>query len=133
VVDPISARFVYRHQKEYFNHKTYIEFLDQSVLSSFYKKNNGRLFLIQDNASYHKKPETYDWFKENRKYIEVQCLPPYHPELNAAECVWKHTRKTTTHNQYHEKEENLQNALFKTFSKIQKQPNLIKGLMRPFL
>lgn len=101
-------------------------------MPAFWKKGAGRIYLIQDNASYHKKPETYEWFSKNRKRIHVQCLPPYHPELNAEERIWWYTRKHATHNRYHETKESLQNALNSTFSKITKDPNLVKGLMRPF-
>src|SRR6266550_3990287 len=55
-----------------------------------------RIYLIQDNASYHKKQETYAWFKANRRYLEVFQLPPYWPELNATERIWNYTRKYVT-------------------------------------
>jgi len=132
-VHPKSARCIFRLQKDYFNHKTYIAFLERDLLPTFWKRRAGRVYLIHDNASYHKKAETYEWFSRNRRYIEVQCLPPYHPELNAAEKLWWYTRKQTTHNRYYEKEAMLQNALKTTFSKMRKKPNLIKGLVQQYL
>lgn len=131
-VAPQTARCIFRIQKEYFNHKTYISFLEDDLLPTFWRKGRGRIYLIQDNASYHKKTETYEWFSKNRKFVEVQCLPPYHPELNAAEKLWWYTRKEATHNQYHAKEEMLRNALQTTFSKIKKKPSLVRGLVRPY-
>lgn len=101
------------------------------MLSNFYTKNH-RVYLIQDNASYHKKTETYEWFKKNRKYIEVFCLPPYLPELNATERIWQYTRKNSTHNKYFETKEELINALDKNFCEIQQNPELIMGLLKPF-
>lgn len=90
------------------------------------------MFLIQDNASYHKKTETYSWFKENRKYIEVFCLPPYFPQLNAAEQIWRYTRKNATHNRYFDTKELLCKSLFQIFEDIQKNPDKISGLIKPF-
>jgi len=109
---------------------TYIEFLEQ-MQNHYYKKGH-RIYLIQDNASYHKKPETYDWFTANRKYIEVFNLPPYCPELNSTERIWHYTRMQATHNRYYDTKEDLCNALFLTFSTIQKTPNLINALLTPF-
>jgi transposase len=63
--------------------------------------------LRQDNASYHKKQETYDWFKANRRYVEVFQLPPYWPELNATERIWNYTRKYVTYNRFFERPQDL--------------------------
>lgn len=126
-----SGKFVHKHHQEgKFNYETYIEFLDYLV-SKLYKKNH-RIYLIQDNASYHKKQETYEWFSSNRKYIEVFNLPPYCPELNAVERVWHYTRMAATHNRYYDSKEELCAALSTTFKSVQENPSLIKGLLAPF-
>src|SRR3989339_2108746 len=65
-----GGRFIYKHQEEYFNYETYISFLEGDLLPAF-SRTKHRIYLIQDNAGYHKKHETYEWFKSNRKYIEV--------------------------------------------------------------
>jgi hypothetical protein len=56
-----NAQFVYQHQEEYFHSKSYVAFLDEVMLPSFYRRGH-RVFLMQDNVSYHKKQETYQWF-----------------------------------------------------------------------
>src|SRR5438309_11713737 len=84
-----------------FQWETYLAFLEQVVVPAFYRRRH-RIYLIQDNASYHKKQETYDWFKANRRYVEVFQLPPYWPELNATERIWNYTRKHVTHNRFFE-------------------------------
>jgi len=73
---------------------------------TFYRRRH-RIYLVQDNASYHKKQETHDWFQANRRYVEVLPLPPYWPELNATERVWNHTRKHVTHNRFYERPQDL--------------------------
>lgn len=122
---------MYRHQTAYFNADTYISFLDQTLLPSFYKRKH-RIYLIQDNASYHKKPEVFEWYKKNRSRIEVFLLPPYSPEFNATERIWQYTRKHATHNRYFDSPRELCSALFKTFDDIQRDPNQIAGYLRPF-
>jgi transposase len=94
-----NCRIEYKHQEEYFNYETCIRFLEESILDKFYSKGH-RVFLIQDNAPYHKKPETYEWFSKNHKYVEVACLPRYTPELNAIERVWHYTRMEAMHNRF---------------------------------
>jgi hypothetical protein len=71
-----DASFTYLHQQDYFQWETYLAFLEQVVVPAFYRRHH-RIYLIQDNASYHKKQETYEWFKANRRYVEVFQPPPY--------------------------------------------------------
>ncbi len=126
-----DGQFAYRHQTEYFNAENYIDFLDAVLLESFYRKGK-RIYLIQDNASYHKKPEVYAFFKANRKKIEVFQLPSYSPDYNPTECIWKYTRKNSTHNQYFDSPLELCASLFDTFDGIQKHPEKVMGLLQPF-
>jgi transposase len=94
---------------------------------------NSKVYYIQDNASYHKSEETWKWFKENRKWIEVHNLPPYCPELNAAEALWKYTRRSGTHNKYFETEEHLHETLVNILGTMYENPKTIEGYMAPFL
>jgi len=130
-VDIASGRFAYRHQTEYFNAESYIHFLEHTLMPGLYKRNH-RIYLIQDNASYHKKPEVYEWFSTNRKRMEVYLLPPYSPQFNAVERIWHYTRMQSTHNRYFDTPQELCNSLFETFADIQHHPEKILGFMKPF-
>jgi transposase len=127
----LNGQFVYRHQTEYFNAQTYRSFLEEEVLPAYYRRGR-RIYLIQDNASYHKKPEVYEWFQSQRRRMEVFCLPPYSPELNAEERLWQFTRKNATHNRFFENPAELCASLFRTFDDIQKHSEKILGLLAPF-
>jgi transposase len=126
-----QAQFVYRHQTEYFHHESYVAFLDEVVLPRFYRRGH-RVYLIQDNASYHKQADTYAWFARQRRYLEVFQLPPYWPQLNATERIWHHTRMAATHNRYFERPEALRDALLRTFEDIRRHPAQIRNLLMPF-
>ena len=76
------ARFAWRHQTEYFNHLTYLSFLEEVLLPSFYRRGH-RVYLIQDNASYHTHPEVMAWFDRQSRRLAVFALPKYSPEFNA--------------------------------------------------
>jgi transposase len=59
-----------------------------------------RVDLIQDNASFHKKPEVLEFFDKHHRQIEVFWLPKYSPDFNATERLWHYTRKESTHHRY---------------------------------
>jgi transposase len=105
--------------------------LEHTLLPRFYRRNH-RVYLIQDNASYHKKAEVYEWFSANRKRLDVYLLPPYSPEFNDVERIWHYTRIKSTHNRYFDTTEELCQSLFSTFADIQQHPEEILGLMKPF-
>ena len=127
-----DGKYIYKHQEKYFNNETYIEFLEENLLKEMYNKGH-RIYLIQDNAGYHKHKEVYKWFKNNRKYIEVFQLPPYSPEFNLVERIWQYIRKEVTHNHYFATPEELCSALFGGLDKITKDPECILGYLKPFL
>jgi len=77
-IELYCARFLYHFQKV-FNSDTYIDYLERTLRSYFPRK----IYLIQDNASYHKDKIVWAWFSQHRKYMEVFNLPAYSPELNA--------------------------------------------------
>lgn len=129
-VDVTSSKFIYSGD-EVFNVPSYLNFLEYMGTEMFEK--NKKVYFIQDNASYHKSSETWKWFRENRKWIEVHNLPPYCPELNAAEALWKVTRRSGTHNKHFETEEQLISTLDTVLGNMYENPKKISGYMAPFL
>ena len=73
-----------------------------------------------------------EWFKANRRYVEVFQLPPYWPELNATERIWNYTRKFVTHNRFFERPQDLCDALFRRFDYVRRHPQEIEDLLYPF-
>jgi transposase len=124
--------FVWRHQTEYFNARTYLSFVDQDVLPHFYRRRH-RVYLIQDNATYHKKPEILEFFAKHRRHIEVFPLPPASPDFNATERLWHYTRKASTHNRYFDAPEALCQSLFTTFTDMQNILKKSKDCWHPFV
>lgn len=126
-VEIYTAQFTY-HRADVFNAETYLVFLEQ-LARRYYPK---RTHLIQDNASYHKDATVWSWFTHNRRWLEVQPLPAYSPELNATERIWHHTRVAGTHNRYFVSEEELVGTLHRVFRSIQHNPINIRGYLQPF-
>ena len=59
-----------------------------------------KVYLYVDGASWHKGAEVREFLSQHAE-IEMEYLPPYHPELNVQERVWRHIRYTVTTNRYH--------------------------------
>ena len=128
-IDIISAKFTYDITDGMFNTQTYLEFLEK--IAKKYHRN--KVLYIQDNVSYHKDREAWDWFKDNRKWLEVYNLPPYSPEFNATERLWHYTRISGTHNRYFDSRDSLLETLERIFTGMQKDKTRIIGYLKPFL
>jgi len=127
MIELYGARFLYHFQKV-FNASTYIEYLER-ILRSYFPR---RVYLIQDNASYHKDGEVWRWFSDQRKYFQVYNLPAYSPQFNALERIWHFTRLHGTHNRYFPTQDELYSALTSTFRSIQRNPSQVQGYLRPY-
>jgi len=88
---------------------------------------------FQDNATYHKDGDVRAWFDANRHWLEVHHLPPYSPELNPTERLWRYTRHTGTHNRYFRDEKELTGTLSRVFGEMQSYPQLIRPYLQSFL
>jgi transposase len=80
-----------------FNAETFQLFLAQLIR---HKRKGKTIVVIVDNASWHKSRELQPWLEAHKGIIRLDYLPPYSPDLNAIERVWKLTRRLRTHNRY---------------------------------
>lgn len=88
----------------------------------------GKIFLILDNATWHRARDLKEFFIKNQKRLVRIFLPPYSPELNPIERVWRITRRQVTHNRYFKSVEDLGIALTSHFAKWQKPNNTLRLL-----
>lgn len=58
-----------------------------------------KLVLIWDNCGWHRGSKVTEWIKQDGNTKTIY-FPPYTPELNPQEHVWKEGRRHVTHNQY---------------------------------
>ena len=59
-----------------------------------------KIVVIIDNARYHHASLHEDWRQEVAERFCLHFLPPYSPELNPIERVWKLIRRRCLHNRY---------------------------------
>lgn len=58
------------------------------------------ILLVWDNASWHKSKEVRKWLSKTKHKIHLIAFPPYAPDLNPQEHVWKTGRAKVTHNKF---------------------------------
>ena len=124
-----SPYFVYQFAPV-FNGRTFFGFLKELVRRCPRRK----VFLIIDNGPCHRLDEDGQrWLADHRDRIELFRLPPYSPELNGIEGVWKVTKKRTTHNRFYPTVAERDAALTSTFETFKAYPALIAGHVARFL
>lgn len=67
--------------------------------------------VILDNARYHHATLHQTWRQEVADHFRLHFLPPYSPELNPIERVWKLIRRCCLHNGYFPTLDDVVNAL----------------------
>lgn len=87
-----------------------------------------RLVLILDNAPYHHARILQPFRREHRRVLRLDYLPPYSPELNPIERVWKLARRLCTHNQYFPKLQDLIDAVSRQMAAWQKPNSTLSRL-----
>jgi transposase len=90
--------FVYRQEPECFNAQTFWAFLKQLERAS--AASGRRVVVISDNAKYHHATLHKAWREARADRFALDYLPPYSPELNPIERVWKLVRRLRLHNRY---------------------------------
>lgn len=112
-----------------FNALTFLEFLKHIVRGC-----RRKLFLIIDNGPCHNLDAAGQaWLARNRHRVELFRLPPYSPEFNAIEGVWKVAKKRTTHNRFFRTTDERDAALASTFEEFDVRPELTVGQVARFL
>lgn len=120
----IEGRPRFRHLfASKFNGATFLTFL--KVLVRWSRR---KILLIIDNGPCHNlNTQGKAWLAANTHRIELFRLPPYSPEFNGIEGIWKVTKKLTTHNRYYRTTTERDEALEKTFQGFNRRPSQIAG------
>lgn len=81
-----------------FEGATFWPFLQR--LHSVSAQSGRAVVIIIDNAKYHHAKLHQPWREQQAPDFILDYLPPYSPELNPIERVWKRTRRNCVHNVY---------------------------------
>jgi len=93
-----DGKLLYAREEDKFEAQSCWAFLKQLRHKSL--RANRRVVVILDNAKYHHALLHKAWREEVLPSFELHFLPPYSPELNPIERVWKLTRRLCLHNIY---------------------------------
>jgi transposase len=99
------------------------------LLRAIRKKNpNGEVVtLIMDNATYNRSAKVKKL--ANDLGINLSYLPPYSPNLNPIERLWKFFKRKVLYNKYYEARADFENACMKFFRYIRKYRNELATLL----
>jgi len=91
-------------ENETFDAVTFRLFLEKLLFKAETgRKENGKpkkILLVLDNAKYHHAKILQPWLNSVSDLLELFFLPPYSPDLNPIEMLWKKTRRNVTHNRF---------------------------------
>lgn len=119
-----TGQFV-RRQESKFDAMTFLAFLKQLVK---HHKEKRLMVLILDNARWHHANMLKPWLNEHRHILRLGFLPPYSPDLNPIERVWKLTRRLCTHNCFFPSLEQLAQSVFEQLDAWDKPNDTLRRL-----
>lgn len=121
-----DGRFVFRPERDRFNAVTFLGFLRD--LRRVSMRCGRRVVVITDNARYHHSRLHKLWREQQAPGFVLDFLPPYSPELNPIERVWKLTRRLCIHNRYFAKLEEVIMAVEAQFDTWTKRNEVLRRL-----
>lgn len=121
-----DGKFFYFREDHKFNGESFFSFLKQ--LRNVSIRSGRKVLIIADNARYHHAVLHKKWRIKHRKQFMIEYLPPYSPDLNPIERVWKLTRRLGTHNRYFSSLEELSNSVENVFSSWVKGNDTLRKL-----
>lgn len=119
-----DGRFIAKQENK-FNAETFLSFLKQLLR---YRKRGHKMIVIVDNARWHHAKHLKPWLKAHRNIIRLDFLPPYSPDLNSIERLWKLTRKLCIHNSYFPDLCQLIETVFNQFKEWKRPNKILKRL-----
>jgi hypothetical protein len=121
-----DGKFIYAREEEKFNAQSCWQFLKQLHHKSL--RSAKRAVVILDNAKYHHALLHKAWREEFKPRFTLDFLPPYSPELNPIERVWKLTRRLCLHNVYFPKLDQVCISAERQFDQWSAGSNALKKL-----
>ena len=102
------------------------------IILENYNNTEGNIYLFSDNARYYKSLILQEALKTNKyKRIKMIFLPPYSPNLNPIEKVWKFFKKEVLENRFYKTFSEFKSAIDIFFKEKLKLP-IMKDKLRQF-
>jgi transposase len=121
-----DGKFLAAREPEQFDAQTTWAFLRQ--LRQVSRRAGRRVTLIIDNAKYHHANLHRQWRQTQEPDFHLAYLPPYSPDLNPVERVWKLVRHVCLHNRYFPTLELVMGAVEAQFERWAGESSVLKKL-----
>ena len=121
-----DGEFIYRREEEKFNGMTFLSFLKN--LRRISSRSERKVVVIIDNVRYHHARLHAAWREKGKERFVFEFMPPYSPELNPIERVWKLTRRKGTHNRYFSSLKEIMTAVEEIFNSWQSGSAVLQRL-----
>ena len=86
-----------------------------------------RIVIICDNAKYYRSQLVNSYLETSR--VEIKFLPPYSPNLNLIERLWRFMNKKTRNNIYYEKFKDFKNSVLGFFENFKEYEVELRALL----
>ena len=100
---------VYVEEHEKYDAQVFLDFL-KNVLKQY---PTGRILVILDNARIHHAKLLEEFLEANKDRLELWFLPPYSPNLNKIEALWKWLKDSVVNNVFFHTRQEIQEAVHK--------------------
>lgn len=87
----------------------------------------GIIYIITDNARYYRNKQLMEWLETTR--IKPVFLPPYSPNLNLIERLWKFLRKKVINTCFYRTKEKFRQAILQFFENIGQYKSELETLL----
>lgn len=88
------------------------------------------IYVVCDNARFYKCKDLDKWLSTHNR-IKLIYLPPYSPNLNLIERLWKYLRKTVIDTTYYPTLDAFKGAIMSFFRRIEDHLDNLKTLLQP--
>jgi transposase len=120
----IENQKVIIREDESINSQSTIALLEQVLKEQRF----GIIYIILDNARYYRSQMVKEFLEKNQR-IQFVFLPPYSPNLNIIERLWRLFKKKTTYNKYYEKFAVFKEKCMGFFENIDEYKTELESLM----
>jgi len=119
-----SGEFEFMMHQGGVNAEVFVSFLVKLI-----KSVSTRIILIVDGSSIHKAKVVKEFLEANKDKIEIHIIPPYSPELNPDEQVWKNVKAEVSKQKVIGRQ-GLLDLTKKALLRLKETPETIKGFFR---
>jgi transposase len=112
---------VFCMQDESFDAQTFLRFLE-NILKEY---PTGKIILVLDNARIHHAKLIQPFLEEHKERLELPFLPPYSPNLNPIEGLWKWLKTSVVYNVFYESVQDIRKNVQAFIAEINQTPKKV--------